>query len=113
MAIVDQITGKARGGGVHQGLRRSLNTGSLVLAWGRELSKGENTRLFNAINNENNPTKYEAIVSIGTVGTTASNLAGRNLVNTAAMSGKDSKKYSWNKCRNERINPHWMVVAEI
>ena len=62
IAIVDQMIGKARGGGVHHGLRRSLNTGSLVLAFGRELSNGENTRLFNAIKHEKNPTKYVAIV---------------------------------------------------
>ena len=95
--MVDQIIGNASGGGVHQGLRRSLKTGSLVLALGRELSNGENTRLFKAIKNENIPTKYIAMVSNDTVGMIDSNLVGRNLVRVAAMSGNDSKKYSWNK----------------
>jgi hypothetical protein len=52
--IVVQITGKARGGGAHQGRRRSLNCGSSAEAEGLLLSRGLNTRL-RRLKTQNNP----------------------------------------------------------
>ena len=41
--IVLQMMGNAMGGGIQDGRSLFLNTGSFLLAEGRELSKGENT----------------------------------------------------------------------
>ena len=58
-AIVLHITGNANGGGVHDGLNLSLNTGSFLDALGLELSRGEKTRLFKLMNSMKIPTKTE------------------------------------------------------
>jgi hypothetical protein len=104
-AIVVQIKGNANGGGVHHGRRRSLNTGSFAVGDGRELSNGENTRERNAMKNVNTPTKYVEMVS------NAGRYAATCVGNAATNSGRFSNPWSWNTCKNPKINDHCNVVA--
>lgn len=69
--MVDQTMGKTMGCGCHLGLSLSLNTGSSLVGLGRELSRGEKTRLRTDMKKKNDATAH--ISRVGNIGFSAGN----------------------------------------
>ena len=90
-AIVLHINGNASGGGVQDGLNRSLKTGSSFEALGRELSKGENTRLLRLMKSINTETSAEGRPDMICLGNFAAISAGKaDLIKFGSITNGDS-----------------------